>query len=145
MEASEEWTRGLAEQSERQVLAWKTASRLTALIQHQVVLVTELLRSARHENVLIAKEVLQTRDLEARMMRSVVIFPYPSLSRSTGYLQECNDRFLMLGAECIFQGCLDFHDGKDSFPEQFPKWCAVYFLANCSPVSECQCACLTRP
>lgn len=104
---------------------WKTASRLTALIQHQVVLVTELLRSARHENVLIAKEVLQTRDLEAKTMRSVVIFPYSSLSRSTGYLQECNDRFLMLGAECIFQGCLDFLDGKDSFPEsgvQITSW-----------------------
>lgn len=33
---------------------------LTALIQHQVILVAELLRSARHKNVLIAKEVLQT-------------------------------------------------------------------------------------
>lgn len=33
-------------------------SRLTTLIQHQVVLVAELLRSTRHENVLVTKEVL---------------------------------------------------------------------------------------
>lgn len=43
-----------------------TNSRLTTLIQHQVILVAELLRSTRNKNVLIAEEVLQTRNLQAK-------------------------------------------------------------------------------
>lgn len=44
---------------------------LTALVQHQVVLVAELLRPTSHKNVLIAKEVLQTRHLEAKTQKWV--------------------------------------------------------------------------
>lgn len=63
MEAKEEHKRGCTEQSNMKFQHGNfrgTTSGLTTLIQHQVILVAELLRTARHKNVLIAKEVLQT-------------------------------------------------------------------------------------
>ncbi len=71
-EAKEERKRGHTEQQDVKCQHGNVrgaAVCLTTLIQHQVILVAELLRSTRHKNVLIAKEVLQTRHLGAKTRR----------------------------------------------------------------------------
>lgn len=94
-------------------------SRLTTLIKHQVILVAELLWSTRHENVLIAKEVLQTWHLETKTCRWVqllflhilyYISQLSTLTRSWLCLiltqmatAKSNASFLLLGLNELFK------------------------------------------